>query len=111
MKVGHTFKRFSIHWVDLNPTKGSEINKLRPCVVVSPDELNRHLNTIVILPVTSSGKPYSFRVPCLIKGKNGLILPDQIRSIDKSRIGKKIGELDDETIQKLFFILKELFSI
>jgi mRNA interferase MazF len=78
-------KRFEVWNVELNPTKGSEINKTRPCLIVSPNETNKYLNTITIIPLTSTIKPYPTRLNCSFKGKQGQLVVDQIRCIDKSR--------------------------
>ena len=90
-------KRFDIWHVELNPIVGAEINKIRPCLVVSPDEVNKHLNTVTIVPLTSTMKSYPTRVDCIFLGKRGQLAIDQIRSIDKSRLEKKLGVLDNET--------------
>jgi mRNA interferase MazF len=102
-------KRFDIWHAELNPTVGSEINKIRPCLVVSPDETNRNLNTVIIVPLTSTLKPYPTRVDCQFMGKNGQLAIDQIRSIDKCRLGKKLGILDEETSEKICATLLETF--
>lgn len=90
-------KRFDIWLVSLNPAEGSEIQKTRPCVVVSPDAANKYLNTVVIIPLTSSIKAYPTRVLCRFQGKNGELVIDQIRSIDKTRLVKQLGSLDKPT--------------
>jgi mRNA interferase MazF len=104
-------KRFEVWHEELNPTVGSEIDKIRPCLVVSPDEANRYLNTVIIIPLTSTLKPYPTRVDCLFMGKRGQLAIDQIRSIDKSRLGKKLGKLDQETCEKLCITLIETFRL
>lgn len=86
-------ERFSVYWVNLDPTKGSEIKKTRPCIVVSPDELNRHLNTVIIVPLTSTIRNYPFRVRCLVADKEGEAAIDQLKTVDKSRIGKYVSSL------------------
>jgi mRNA interferase MazF len=102
-------KRFEIWHAELNPSVGSEINKKRPCLVVSPDEANRNLNTVIIVPLTSTLRPYPTRVGCQFMGKRGQLATDQIRSIDKSRLSKKMGALDEETSQKICAKLIETF--
>ena len=94
-------KRFDIWNTELNPTIGSEVNKIRPCLIVSPDEANKYLNTVIVVPLTSTSKPYPTRIDCQFMGKSGQLAIDQIRSIDKSRLGKKLGELDIETSEKI----------
>ncbi|MDR1975063.1 MAG: type II toxin-antitoxin system PemK/MazF family toxin [Bacteroidales bacterium] len=101
--------QFGIYWVNLNPTLGSEIAKTRPCVVASPDVLNKHLNTVVVIPLTSTIKPYSFRIPCIINGKSGAIATDQIRTVDKARIKAQLGSLPVEEINKLKMALYMMF--
>jgi mRNA interferase MazF len=102
-------KRFDIWHAELNPGVGSEINKIRPCLVVSPDEANRYLNTVIIVPLTSTFKPYPTRVDCTFMGKKGQLAIDQIRSIDKSRLVKKMGKLDEETSERICITLGETF--
>jgi mRNA interferase MazF len=94
-------KRFDIWNTELNPTIGSEVNKIRLCLIVSPDEANKYLNTVIVVPLTSTFKPYPTRIDCQFMGKSGQLAIDQIRSIDKSRLGKKLGELDIETSEKI----------
>jgi mRNA interferase MazF len=103
-------KRFDIWHVELNPTVGAEIRKIRPCLVVSPDEVNKHLNTVTIVPLTSTMKPYPTRVDCLFLGKRGQLAIDQIRSIDKSRLDKKLGVLDNETSKMICSRIIETFK-
>lgn len=94
-------KRFDIWLVSLNPTEGSEIKKTRPCVVVSPDAANKHLKTVVIVPLTSLVKAYPTRVQCHFQGKTGELVIDQIRSIDKTRLVKHLGNLKPSTARLL----------
>lgn len=102
-------KQYQIVVVNLDPTVGSEIRKTRPCVVVSPDEMNRHLNTITVCPMTSTSKPYPTRVKILVQRKVSWIVVDQIRTIDRNRIIKVAGHLKIDTIVELKAILKETF--
>jgi len=103
-------KRFEIWDTELNQTMGSEINKVRPCVIVSPDEANKYLNTIIVVPLTRTMKTYPTRVNCRFLGKNGQIAIDQIRSIDKSRLTRKLGELDYETSISMCTAIIETFK-
>ena len=103
-------KRFEIWATELNPSLGSEINKIRPCIVVSPDEANRYLNTVIIVPLTSTVKPYPTRVNCTFKGKEGQLAADQLRCIDKVRLKSKMGEMDEDTCIELCKILVETFK-
>jgi mRNA interferase MazF len=102
--------QFDIYWIDLNPTKGSEINKKRPCVVISPNEMNKNLNTIIIAPLTSTIKNYPTRVNVLAGGKKGQIALDQIRSIDQLRLNTKLDILKKEYIVKVKTVLIEMFK-
>jgi len=90
--------------------KGTEINKTRPCVVISPNEMNKYINTLIVAPMTSKIKNYPTRVPVTFDGKKGNIVLDQIRTIDKSRIIKKLGVLDNETINLVFKTLEKIFT-
>lgn len=103
-------ERFSVYWVDLDPTKGSEIKKTCPCIVVSPDELNRHLNTVIIVPLTSTIRNYPFRVHCLVAGKEGEAAIDQLKTVDKSRIGRYISSLRKSEIKQIKEILQQMFE-
>jgi mRNA interferase MazF len=102
-------KRFEIRNAELNPTIGSEINKIRPCLIVSPDETNKYLNTVVVVPLTSTLKPYPTRIDCHFQGKKGQLAIDQIRCLDKTRLRKKMGELDNETSKKFCAAIVETF--
>jgi len=101
--------RFEIYLVKLNPTIGSEIQKTRPCIVVSPDEMNM-LKTVIIAPLTSKGFDFIFRPKINFQGKEGLILLDQIRAVDKSRLVKKIGEVEKERAKIVSSTLVEMFQ-
>ena len=101
-------KQYDVYWVDLNPTSGSEVNKTRPCVIISPDEMNLHLNTVIIAPLTTTIKSYPFRINCMFVKKKASIALDQIRTIDKVRIQKYIGRLNLPTIEGIKSIIKEM---
>ncbi len=102
--------RFEVWLVDLNPVKGSEISKTRPCLVISPDETNRHLNTVIVTAMTTAQKNYPTRVDCVFKRKKGQIALDQIRTIDKLRLIKKLGTVDEAVSKKVSQALVEIFS-
>ena len=106
--VGGT--RGDVFLVDLNPTRGSEIRKMRPCVVVSPDELNAHLRTLIVAPLTTGGHPYPFRVPCRFGGKSGHIVVDQIRTVDRERLVRRLGRLAPATGDRTLSVLQEMFA-
>ena len=103
-------KRFEVYLVDLNPTKGSEIFKTRPALVVSPDEMNKFLKTVIIAPMTTKGRKFPSRVECHFAGKDGQIALDQIRSVDKSRLVRKMGEIDILFGQKALEVLQIMFE-
>lgn len=103
-------RRGEVFLVDLAPTRGSEIRKTRPCVVVSPDELNVHLRTRSVAPLTTAGQPYPFRVPCRFHGKTGHIVLDQIRTIDHERLRRRLGRLAPATLGRTLCVLQEMFS-
>lgn len=103
-------KRYDVYWVDLDPTKGSEIRKTRPCVIISPNELNEHLNTVVVAPLTSKVRGnYPFRLNVYIAGKEGQIAIDQVRTIDKLRLKERISTLSEEDAERLRELLNEMF--
>jgi mRNA interferase MazF len=102
--------RFDVYYVNLDPTIGSEIKKTRPCVVISPDEMNYNIATVIIAPLTSKLRNYPTRVPCKVEGKQGQIVLDQIRTVDKARLVKKINTLNKTTQLKVLSVLKEMFS-
>jgi mRNA interferase MazF len=96
--------------VALNPTRGSEIRKTRPCVVVSPDELNEHLTTCVVAPMTTSSHAYPFRVGCRFQGRTGQIVLDQIRTVDRARVVTTLGKLSEATLHRALSVLQMMFS-
>jgi mRNA interferase MazF len=102
--------RFDVYLTNLDPTVGSEIQKTRPCLIISPDEMNRHIHTVIIAPMTTAGKDYPTRIPCIFKRKKGQIVLDQIRTIDKTRLIKNLGVLDSETQLKVITVLQRLFA-
>ena len=103
-------KRFDVYLVNLDPTVGHEIKKSRPCLVISPDEMNRYISTVIVAPMTTKGRNYPTRVPCTFQGKEGQVVIDQIRTVDKTRLMKRLGKIDSETQADVFSVLSELFS-
>ncbi len=103
--------RFDIFLVNLDPTIGSEIKKSRPCVIVSPNEVNKFLNTVIIAPMTTVRRGYPTRIVCKFKGKTGEIALDQIRTIDKKRLVAKLGTLNEELQNEILSTLQEMFSV
>ena len=105
-----TPRRGDVLLVALDPTRGSEIRKTRPCVVVSPDELNRHLRTLIVAPMTTGGQAYPWRVPCRFQQTDGFITLDQLRTIDRERVGRKLGRLAPAALGATLSLLQELFA-
>ena len=103
-------KRFDVYLVNLDPTVGSEIKKTRPCLVVSPDEMNHNIRTVIIAPMTSAQKEYPTRVSCTFQKKKGQIVLDQLRTIDKIRLIKKLGTINSKSQLDVISILQRLFS-
>ncbi|NJR46765.1 MAG: type II toxin-antitoxin system PemK/MazF family toxin [Hyellaceae cyanobacterium CSU_1_1] len=108
--MGLVVKRFDVFLVNLDPTLGSEIQKTRPCVVISPDEMNRNIATVIIAPMTTKGKAYPTRVVCQFQGKDGQIVLDQIRTIDKIRLIKKLGQISQDEQRVVLDTLAEMFA-
>ncbi len=103
-------KRFDVYLVTLDPTVGSEIMKTRPCLVVSPDEMNRHIATVIVAPMTTGGQPYPSRVSCQFQGKDGQVVLDQLRTVDKARLVKFLGSIPEETQRAVLDILGRMFA-
>jgi mRNA interferase MazF len=104
-------QRGDVYLVHLNPTRGREIRKTRPCVVVSPDELNAHLQTFIVAPLTTGSHPYPFRVACRFAGKGGHVVLDQIRVIDRARLGRRLGRISPAVESKVLSVLQEMFAV
>ena len=102
--------RGEVHLVRLDPTLGSEIQKTRPCVIVSPDELNEHLRTVVIAPMTTSGHAYPWRIRCRFQKRSGYVVLDQIRTVDRERLVKRLGALTTATLSEVLGGLREMFA-
>lgn len=103
-------ERFEVYLVSLDPTVGSEIQKTRPCLVVSPDEMNRHVRTVIVAPMTTQGRSYPTRVSCEFEGKAGQVVLDQLRTVDKTRLIKRLGRVDRPTEKKVLQVLAEMFA-
>jgi mRNA interferase MazF len=103
-------RRGDVFLVNLDPTRGGEIQKTRPGVVVSPDELNAHLRTFIIAPLTTGSHSYPFRVACRFEGKSGYIVLDQIRTVDRERLVRRLGKLSSSTLEQTLAILQEMFA-
>ena len=102
--------RFDIFLINLEPTVGSEIQKTRPCLIISPDEMNRYIKTVIVAPLTTAVRDYPTRVTCMFKGKKGQIVLDQIRTIDKTRLIKKLGSIDSNTQLEVISVLQKIFA-
>ncbi len=103
-------KRFDVYLVNLDPTVGSEIKKTRPCLVISPDEMNRWIRTVIVAPMTTKGQSYPTRVPCKFQGKDGQVVLDQIRTVDKLRLVQKLGRIDKDTQREVLVTIAEMFA-
>ena len=103
-----SIKQYEVYWVNLDPTIGSEIKKVRPCVVVSPNEMNKYLNTITIAPLTTKSKAYPTRVKTQVAGKMSWIVLDQLRTIDRARFYQPMGHIDASTIQQVKQLIKAM---
>jgi mRNA interferase MazF len=102
--------RFDVYLINLDPTQGSEIKKTRPCLVISPDEMNHFISTVIVAPMTTKGRDYPTRVTCEFQGKQGQIVLDQIRTVDKSRLIRKLGKIDKNSQMEVLAILTEMFT-
>jgi mRNA interferase MazF len=102
--------RFDVFLVNLDPTIGSEIQKTRPCLIISPNEINHHIATVIVAPMTTKGQTYPTRVTCQFQGQNGQIVLDQIRTVDKTRLVKLLGQITTEEQKTVLDILAEMFA-
>ena len=108
--MGMEVERFDVFSVNLDPAIGHEIKKMRPCLVISPDEMNRYISTVIIAPMTTKGQPYPTRIPCRFKGKQGQVVLDQIRTVDKSRLIKRLGQISEHVQTDVLATLAEMFA-
>jgi mRNA interferase MazF len=108
--AGRPISRGQVYVVRLDPTLGSEIKKTRPCVVVSPDELNEHLRTVIVAPMTTGGRTYPWRPRCRFQGRSGFVALDQLRTVDVERITKPLGQLEGETLLLVLERLQDMFA-
>ena len=102
--------RFDVFLISLDPTRGSEIRKTRPCLVISPDEMNEHIRTVIVAPMTTKGRRYPTRVSCTFQGKRGQVVLDQIRTVDTSRLVRRLGTISKATQTKVLDTLQEMFA-
>ena len=103
-------RRGDVFLVSLDPARGGEIQKTRPCIVVSPDELNSYLRTFIVAPLTTGGHSYPFRIPCRFEGRAGYVVIDQIRTVDRERLVRRLGKLSPSTLGNILAILQEMFT-
>jgi mRNA interferase MazF len=103
-------KRFDVYLINLDLTKGKEIKKTRPCMIISPDEMNEYISTVIVAPMTSRIRNYPSRITCTFRGTKGQIVLDQISTVDKGRLIKKLGVIDDQSQYEVIQILQEMFS-
>ena len=103
-------KRFDVYLVNLDPAIGSEIQKSRPCLIISPEEMNNHIATVIVAPMTTKGRDYPTRVNCQFEGKDGQIVLDQIRTVDKSRLVKKLGKINVDIQKEVLAVLMKMFA-
>jgi mRNA interferase MazF len=108
--MGVVARRFEIYLVSLDPTIGSEMRKTRPCVVISPDEMNKHVQTAIIAPMTTKGRSYPTRIQCTFQGKTGQVVLDQIRAVDRVRLVKRLGRLTERQSKSVLAVLQEIFA-
>jgi len=102
--------RFEVYLVNLDPTIGSEIQKTRPCLIISPNEMNHHISTVIVAPLTTKGRDYPTRVKCMFEGKEGQIVLDQIRTVDKNQLVKRMGKITDKTKNEVLAVLLDMFA-
>jgi len=103
-------QRFEVYLIALDPTVGSEIRKTRPCLIISPDEMNRHLRTVMVAPMTTKGQAYPTRVTCTFKGRQAQIVLDQLRTVDKTRLVQRMGSVSRSTQHQILATLAEMFA-
>lgn len=102
--------RFDVFLISLDPRRGSEIRKTRPCLIISPDEMNDHIRTVIVAPMTTKGRPYPSHVSCAFQGKRGQVVLDQIRTVDKTRLVRRLGTISPSVQRKVLDVLQEMFA-
>jgi mRNA interferase MazF len=111
LAIENTASRGEVYLIQLDPTRGSEIRKTRPCLIVSPDELNGHLRTVIVTPMTTGGQAYPWRVRCRFQGRSGFVVVDQLRTVDTERLLKRLGKLAPATLESVLGVLQEMFAL
>lgn len=110
MAVAGSVKRGEVYLIDLEPARGGEIRKTRPCAVMSPDEMNASLSTFIVAPLTTGGHPYPFRLPCRFHGKSGFLVLDQLRTVDRARLVRRLGQIGPAVLGNALLSLQEMFA-
>ena len=111
MAVEHTDpSRGDVYLIELDPTRGSEIRKTRPCLIISPDELNQHLRTVIVAPMTTGGQAYPWRVRCRFRDRSGFVAMDQLRTVDSERLIRRLGRISPGTLTAVLAVLQEMFT-
>jgi mRNA interferase MazF len=111
MAVAHTDpSRGDVYLIELDPTRGSEIRKTRPCLVISPDELNQHLRKVIVVQMTTGGQAYPWRVRCRFRDRAGFVAMDQLRTVDSERLIRRLGRIDPGTLTAVLAVLQEMFT-
>jgi mRNA interferase MazF len=103
-------RRFEVYLVNLDPTVGAEIQKTRPCLILSPDEMNRHIRAVIVAPMSTRGRNYPTRVLCEFEGRQGQIVLDQMRTVDRLRLVRRLGLIDEVTQREVLAVLQEMFA-
>jgi mRNA interferase MazF len=111
MAISRSVSRGEVCLIQLDPTRGSEIRKTRPCLVISPDELNQHLHALIVVPMTTGGQAYPWRVACRFRNRAGFVAIDQLRTVDMERITKRLGRISSNTLFSVLKVLQEMFSV
>ena len=102
--------RGDVYLVNLDPTLGSEIRKTRPCLIVSPNEMNHHIRTVIVAPLSRRGRPYPTRIACRFQGRDGQVVLDQLRTVDKARLAARLGRISRKTMGQTLDVLQEMFA-
>ena len=109
--MGMGMKRFDVFLISLDPTVGHEIKKTRPCLIISPNEMNDNISTVIVAPMTSKGRNYPTRISCIFRSIQGQIVLDQIRTVDKKRLVKRLGKISTQTEKRVIDALSEMFAM
>ena len=109
--MGMEVKRFDVYLIELDPTRGHEIKKTRPCLIISPNEMNRFISTVIVAPMTTKGRAYPSRFSCVFQGTKGQVVLDQIRTVDKERLGRRLGTISKKAQAGVLNILQEMFTL